>query len=55
VLVSQRERRIDVYHRDGRRWVLDEYGPNDRLRLDTLDLTLSVDDVYTDRLGPILA
>jgi hypothetical protein len=25
VLVSQRERRIDVFRRDGRRWVLDEH------------------------------
>jgi Uma2 family endonuclease len=55
VLVSQRERRVDVYHREGRRWVLDEYGGGDRLRLDALDFTASVDDVYTDGLGTIVA
>jgi Uma2 family endonuclease len=54
VLVSQRERRIDVYHRDGRRWVLDEHTRGEQLRLDSLDVVLAVDDVYADGLGPIV-
>lgn len=54
VLVSQRERRIDVYHRDGRRWVLEEHTHGEELRLDSLDVTLLVSDVYVDGLGAIV-
>ena len=55
VLVSQRERRIDVYRRDGRRWHLDEFGPGERVVLESIDVTLAVDDVYVDGLGAIVA
>lgn len=30
VLISQRSRRVEVYRRDGRRWVLDDLGPGER-------------------------
>jgi Uma2 family endonuclease len=55
VLVSQRERRIETYRRDGRRWFLDEYGPGERLQLESIAVELAVDDVYVDRVGPIVA
>ena len=54
VLVSQHERRIDVYTRDGRRWILDEYRSGETLRLAAIDVTLVVDDVYVDALGAIV-
>ena len=54
VLVSQHERRIDVYTRDGRRWILDEYGSGEQLRLGSIGVELAVDDVYVDALEPIL-
>ena len=54
VLVSQRERRVDVYRRDGRRWVLEEYGREERVRLESLDVEISVDAVYQDGLGAIV-
>lgn len=55
VLVSQRERRIDVFRRDGRRWHLDEFGPGERVVLESIDVALAVDDVYVDGLGSIVA
>lgn len=55
VLVSQRERRIETYRRDGRRWFLDEFGPGERLQLESIAVELAVDDVYVDRVGPIIA
>jgi Uma2 family endonuclease len=55
VLVAQRERRIEVYRRDGRRWILDEHGPGERLLLASIDVELTVDEVYVDRVGPIVA
>ncbi|MBX3190694.1 MAG: Uma2 family endonuclease [Labilithrix sp.] len=55
VLVSQRERRVDVYRRDGRRWVLDEHLRGERARLEALDVTLDVDDLYVDGLGAIVS
>jgi Uma2 family endonuclease len=54
VLVSQEERRVDVYRRDGRRWLLDEYESGDRFRLEAIDVELAVDDIYTDALGAIV-
>lgn len=54
VLVSQRERRVDVYRRDGRRWVLDEHGRGEELRLESIDVSLAVDRVYVDGLGAIV-
>ena len=55
VLVAQRERRIEVYRRDGRRWFLDEYGPGERLKLESIAVELAVDEVYVDRVGAIIA
>lgn len=55
VLVSQRERRIEVYRRDGRRWHLDEYRTGDRAPLDSLNIVIAVDDVYVDRVGVIVS
>jgi Uma2 family endonuclease len=54
VLVSQHEKRIDVYTRDGRRWVLDEYGAGEKLRLESIGIELVVDEVYVDALGAII-
>lgn len=54
VLVSQRDQRIDVQRRDGRRWVLDEYGPGERVRFEAIDVDLALDDVYRDALGAII-
>jgi Uma2 family endonuclease len=54
VLVSQRERRVDVYRRDGRRWVLDEHLRGEQVKLESLDVTVAVDDLYVDGLGSIV-
>lgn len=55
VLVSQLERRVDVYRRDGRRWQLDEYRPGEKFQLESISVALAVDDVYADALGAIVA
>jgi len=55
VLVSQRERRVDVFHRDGRRWVLDEHRRGEQVGLESLDVALPVEEIYVDGLGPIVA
>jgi Uma2 family endonuclease len=55
VLVSQRERSIEVYRRSGpRRWVLEELISGERLQLMSLEVELSVDEIYRDALGTIL-
>jgi Uma2 family endonuclease len=55
VLVSQRERRVEVYRRrENRRWRLDEHVAGGRLRLESLAIGLSVDDLYVDRVGVIV-
>jgi Uma2 family endonuclease len=54
VLVSQLERRIDVYRRDGRRWQLDEYRQGDKLTLESIAVVIAVDEIYADALGAIV-
>jgi Uma2 family endonuclease len=54
VLVSQEERRVDVYRRDGRRWVLDEYGAGERFKLESIEVELRIDELYVDPLGAIV-
>jgi Uma2 family endonuclease len=54
VLVSQLERRIDVYRRDGRHWQLDEYASGEQCPLESISVTLAVDDAYRDALGAIV-
>ena len=51
VLVSQRARRLEVYRRRDERWVLDEAGSGQTLRLESIDVALSVDEVYRDPLA----
>jgi Uma2 family endonuclease len=56
VLVSQRERRVELYRRrERRRWQLDEYITGDHLRLESLAVELAVDELYVDRVGVIVS
>ena len=52
VLVSQRARRLEVYRRRDDRWLLDEAGAGETLRMESIDAALSVDEVYRDPLAP---
>jgi Uma2 family endonuclease len=54
VLVSQHERRIDVYRRQEASWHLEDFGPGERLELASIGVALAVDDVYADALGAIV-
>lgn len=54
VLVAQEERRVEIYRREGRRWVLDELGRGEVLRLESISVEVSVDDLYVDRVGAIV-
>ena len=51
VLVSQRARRLEVDRRRDERWLLDEAGLGQTLRLESIDAALSVDEVYRDPLA----
>lgn len=51
LLVSQRAQRIEVYRRRDDRWVLDEAGAGETLRLASIDVAISVDEVYRDPLA----
>ena len=51
VLVSQRARRLEVYRRRDERWMLDEAGTGETLRLESIDVALVVDEVYRDPLS----
>ena len=51
VLVSQSTRRIEVFRRnESGDWVLSEAGPGQFARLESIDVSLPVDDVYHDPL-----
>jgi len=53
-LGGKSERRIDVYRREQRGWHLEDFGPGGTFRLTSIDVELSVDEVYTDALGAIV-
>lgn len=48
VLVSQRERRIEVFRREGNHWSLYEAGPTESIELSSIGATLAVDEIYFD-------
>lgn len=48
VLVSQTERRLEAYRREGDLWVFHEAGPGARLSHPELDVALDVDALYRD-------
>jgi Uma2 family endonuclease len=51
VLVAQKTQRIEVYRREGERWILTEHGPGTSFELSSLDARISVDEVYLDPFG----
>ena len=51
VLVSQRTPRIEVYRRQGLAWVFSEAAAGQALALESLGVTLSVDEIYRDPLA----
>jgi Uma2 family endonuclease len=49
LLVSQNRRRIDYFQKNsGGQWVMESYGLSDTLRLQTVDLSIAVTDIYED-------
>ena len=48
VLVSQRAPRLEVFRREGDHWTLYEAAAGESIRLSSLDVSLSVDDVFRD-------
>lgn len=54
LLVSQYERRIELYRRDGKRWYLEEYRAGERITISSLAVELEVDELYADRVGVIV-
>jgi Uma2 family endonuclease len=51
LLISQRARRLEIYRRRDDRWLLDEAGAGETLRLDSIDVALAVDEIYRDPLA----
>ena len=52
VLVSQNTQRLEVFRRrEGGGWVLSEASRGETVRLESIDVTLPVDEVYHDPLG----
>ena len=49
VLVSQDEIKVEVYRRDNNdNWTVETLGKNDNLTLDSMELTLTMSDIYED-------
>lgn len=46
VLVDQDRRAVWVYRRDGDGWMLDKLEPGDDLRLESIDATMALDEIY---------
>lgn len=55
VLVSQGEVLVERYRRKGpRSWTLDDLGPGEPLALESVGVSVAIDDIYRDALGPIV-
>ena len=48
LVVWSRERRVELWRRDGRRWVVEDFVGNAAFRLETLSATLGLADIYGD-------
>lgn len=48
LLVAQRARRLELYRREGERWVLSEAAPGGTITLESVGVVLDVDAVYHD-------
>jgi hypothetical protein len=46
VLIAQDRRRVEVWRRDGERWVHDVHAAGEAVRLPSIDFTLDVDELY---------
>jgi Uma2 family endonuclease len=51
VLVSQHERRVETFRRDGRRWTYEELGSGETVTVAGVDVTFAVDDLYATALS----
>jgi len=51
VVVHQARRCVEVFRREGRRWIMDEYGEGEAARLESLDVSLDIDALYFDPLA----
>jgi Uma2 family endonuclease len=49
ILVSQDKIKVEVYRQDGQgNWLLEILGKDDKIRLDSIDLTLTMTEIYED-------
>ena len=48
LLVWSQERRVQLWRRDGRRWVVEDFVGNASFRLETIGTDLGLTDVYGD-------
>jgi Uma2 family endonuclease len=51
VLVAQKAQRIEVYRREGDRWMLTEHGPGTIVELPSIGARIPVDEIYRDPLA----
>ncbi len=51
VLVSQSEQRIEAYRRDGTRWIYEEAGPGETLRIGGIEVDVAVDALYASAVA----
>jgi Uma2 family endonuclease len=51
VLVAQGEARLETYRRDGRRWIYEEAGPGEVVRIGGIEVDVAIDALYASALG----
>lgn len=52
VLVSQDQRLVEVWRREGDAWAPSEFGPGTVMRLASIDAEISIDELYENPLAP---
>ena len=46
MMIDSQSVQVEVYHRNDGKWTLSTYGPDDTIRLESLNMQFSVKDVY---------
>jgi Uma2 family endonuclease len=46
ILIDSRCKAVEVFHREGKKWVLSTFGPGDAVEIPSLDLQIPIDEIY---------
>jgi Uma2 family endonuclease len=46
ILIDSRRKAVEVFHREGKKWVISIFGPGDEVEIPSLDLQIPIEEIY---------